>query len=66
MSNGNVEFKYEDILFQIMINICKKENIRQIELTDNLYRQCGNVNLSLDFLKTMTQGFTHYFKSSRV
>lgn len=74
ISNGNVEFKYGDILFQIMINICKKENVRQIELTDNSYRQCGrlsldsnlatlgSVNLSLDFLKTMTQGFTHYYK----
>jgi len=49
ISNGNVEFKYGDVLFQIMINICKKENVRQIDLTDNSYRQCGNVNLSLDF-----------------
>ena len=74
ISNGNVEFKYGDILFQIMINICKKENVRQIELTDNSYRQCcspsldgnlatlGNLNLSLDFLKTMTHCFTHYYK----
>lgn len=62
ISNGNVEFKYGDILFQIMINICKKENVKQIELTDNSYRQCGHFNLSLDFLKTMTHGFTHYHK----
>lgn len=45
-----------------MLNICKKENVKKIELTDNSYRQCGNVNLSLDYLKTMTQGFTHYYK----
>ena len=45
-----------------MINICKKENVKTIELTDNSYRQCGDVNLSLDYLKTMTHGFTHYHK----
>lgn len=62
ISTGNIEFKYGDILFQIMINISKKENVKQIEITDNSYRQCGDVNLSLDYLKTMTHGFTHYHK----
>ena len=60
--DNKTEFKYGDILFQIMLNICKKENVKKIELTDNSYRQCGDVNLSLDYLKTMTHGFTHYYK----
>lgn len=60
--DNKTEFKYGDILFQIMINICKKENVKKIVLTDNSYRQCGNTDLSLDYLKTLTQGFPHYHK----
>lgn len=62
--NNDVVYKYGDILFQIMIDICKKENVKAIELTDNSYVLCcaGDVNLSLDYLKTMTQGLTHYSK----
>lgn len=60
--DNKTEFKYGDILFQIMINICKKENVKKIVLTDNSYRQCGNTDLSLDYLKTLTHGFPHYHK----
>jgi hypothetical protein len=61
-SKNNVEFKYGDILFQIMIYICKKENINKIELTDNSYKKCGNNILNLNYLKTLTHGFPHYYK----
>ena len=61
-SKNNVEFKYGDILFQIMLYICKKENIKEIDLTDNSNRKCGNIDLSLDYLKTLTHGFPHYHK----
>lgn len=61
-ADNKTEFKYGDILFQIMLNICKKENIEKIEITDNSYVQCGNINLCLDYIKTLTHGFTHYHK----
>ena len=61
-SKNNVEFKYGDILFQIMLYLCKKEKIIKIELTDNSYRQCGNITLSLNYLKTLTHGIPHYYK----
>lgn len=57
-SKNNVEFKYGDILFEIILSICKKE----IELTDNSNRKCGDIELSLDYLKTLTHGFPHYHK----
>ena len=50
------------ILFQIMLFICKKENLKEIELTDNSNRKCGDIDLSLDYLKTLTHGFPHYHK----
>jgi hypothetical protein len=61
-SKNNVEFKYGDILYQIMLYICKKEKLKKIELTDNSNRKCGDINLSLDYLKTLTRGFPHYHK----
>ena len=61
-STNNVKFKYGDILFQIMLSICKKENLKEIELTDNSNRKCGDIDLSLDYLKTLTHGFPHYHK----
>lgn len=61
-SKDNINFKYGDILYQIMLHICEKENIKKIELTDNSYRKCGNIDLSLDYLKTLTYGFPHYHK----
>ncbi len=44
-----------NIIFQIMLDICKKENITQINLTDNSYKKCRG-------LETMTVGKTHYMK----
>lgn len=61
-SKQNVKFKYGDILYQIMLYICKKEKLNKIELTDNSNIKCGNINLSLDYLKTLTHGFPHYHK----
>lgn len=61
-SKNNVEFKYGDILYQIMLYICKKEKLKKIELTDNSNRKCGDIDLSLDYLKTLTHGFPHYHK----
>jgi hypothetical protein len=61
-SETNVEFKYGEILFQIMIHICKTENIKKIELTDNSNRDCGGYKLILNYLKTITYGFPHYYK----
>lgn len=61
-SKNNIEFKNGDILFQIMLYICKKEKIKKIELTDNSYIKCGNIELCLDYLKTLTYGYPHYHK----
>lgn len=61
-SKNNIKFKYGDILFQIMLYICKKENIKQIEITDNAYIQCGSIRLNLNCLKTLTHGYPHYHK----
>ena len=60
--NNNVEFKYGDIIFQILIDICKKENVTKIELTDNSNKKCGSYSLILNYLKTLTHGVTHYYK----
>ncbi len=60
--NPNIKFKYGDIIFQIMIYICKKENIKKIELTDNSNITCANHKLKLSYLKTMTHGLPHYAK----
>jgi hypothetical protein len=61
-SKNDVEFKYGDIMFQIMLYICKKEKLNSIELTYNSYIKCGDIELSLDYLKTLTRGFPHYYK----
>jgi hypothetical protein len=61
-SKNDVDFKYGDILYQIMLYISKKEKIKRIELTDNSNRKCGDIDLSLDYLKTLTHGFPHYHK----
>lgn len=58
----NVEFKYGDVIFQILIDICKKENLNKIELTDNSNKKCGNYSLILNYLKTLTHGVPHYYK----
>jgi len=61
-SKDNIEFKYGDILFEIMLYICQKENIKKLELRDNSYKKCVNKTLNLNYLKTQTHGFTHYYK----
>jgi hypothetical protein len=58
----NVIFKYGDIMFQIMLDICKKEGIKYISLIDNSNITCGKYKLNLDVIKTLTQGTTHYIK----
>ena len=60
--NPDIKFKYGDIIFQIMMYICKKENLIKIELTDNANITCGNYKLKLSYLKTMTHGLSHYAK----
>lgn len=62
LKKGNNIFKFGDIVFQIMLDICKKEGIVQINLTDNSYRKCSDKILNLDILKTLTHGITHYMK----
>lgn len=62
LKKGNDIYKNGDIVFQIMVDICKKEGIIQIHLTDNSYKKCGYNNLNLDILKTLTHGKTHYMK----
>ena len=62
ISKNNNKFKYGDILFQIMIEICKRENINKIYLTDSSNIKCNNHKLNLNFLKTITQGIPHYYK----
>ena len=61
-SKNNIKFKYGDVMYQIMLYICKKEKIKKLEITDNSNRKCGDINLSLDYLKTLTHGYPHYHK----
>jgi hypothetical protein len=61
-SKNDVEFKYGDIMFQIMLYICKKEKLNSIELSDHSNRKCGDIELILNYLKTLTHGFPHYYK----
>jgi hypothetical protein len=60
--NKDTVFKYGDIMFQIMLDICKRERIKYISLTDNSNITCGKHKLNLDVLKTLTHGTTHYTK----
>ena len=62
LSTNNTKFKYGDILFQIMIHICKKEKVKKIQLTDNSTITCGECDLNLNYLKTITHGYPHYIK----
>jgi hypothetical protein len=62
LKNGEDEYKNGDIVFQIMLDICKKENIKQINLTDNSYKKCRGLEINLNVIKTMTVGKTHYMK----
>ena len=61
-SKNNIKSKYGDVMYQIMLYICKKEKIKKIEITYNSYRKCGDIDLSLDYLKTLTHGYPHYHK----
>ena len=62
LKNGNDLYKNGDIVFQIMLDICAKENVKQVNLTDNSYKKCGYVEINLNVLKIMTYGKTHYMK----
>jgi hypothetical protein len=55
-------YKIGDILTQIMIKISKKNNIKNITLTDNSYLLCNTVKISLIHLRTMIKGEPFYCK----
>jgi len=56
------EYKIGDILTQIMIIISMKRNIKEIQLTDNSYLQCGDFKIPLIYLRTITYGMPYYSK----
>lgn len=50
------------IIMTIMINICKKNGISKIKLTDNSYYICKNVKIQLIYARTLTHGLPYYTK----
>ena len=50
-------------LIRIMVQICEKEKVKRIELTDNSYVTCdGGGTMQLKYLHTLTQGVPWYYK----
>jgi hypothetical protein len=45
-----------------MIIISMKRNIKEIQLTDNSYLQCGDFKIPLIYLRTITYGMPYYSK----
>ncbi len=56
----NKSFKIGEILFRIMICICVFKKIKKINLIDNSYLNCGNDNIPLIYLRTITKGKPYY------
>lgn len=59
---GNDEFKIGDVLIRIVLQICKKENIKKIKLTDKSYFLCNGEKIPLIYLRTLTKGEPYYSK----
>lgn len=56
----NKSYKIGEILFRIMICICVFKKIKKINLIDNSYLNCGNDNIPLIYLRTITKGKPYY------
>lgn len=50
------------IIMNIMIDLCKKNNISNIKLADNSYHICKNVKIQLIYARTLTHGLPYYSK----
>lgn len=59
---NNNDYKIGDILMKIIIMICKENNLKEINLTDNSYLLCYDVKIPLIILRTMTIGEPYYCK----
>jgi len=59
---NNKKFKTGEVLMQIMIGICVYKNIKKIQLIDNSNITCGNEQIPLIYLRTITHGVPYYTK----
>ena len=61
--NNNDIKKKGFIIMNIMINICKKNGILKIKLTDNSFYMCKNIKIQLIYARTLTHGLPYYTKN---
>ena len=50
------------IVMKILIDICKKNGIKAIRLSDTAHLNCGKYSLDLKLIYTMIHGFPWYYR----
>ena len=61
-SNSDVVYKADNIMMQIMIDICKTQKIRKISLQDNSKKIFTGNSIELIYFRTITKGKPYYSK----
>jgi hypothetical protein len=60
--NPNIKYKVGAIMMQIMIEECKKLNVKKITLEDNSKKYFSGSSIELIYYRTMAQGTPYYSK----
>ena len=60
--NPNIKYKVGAIMMQIIIEECKKLNVKKITLEDNSKKYFSGNNIELIYYRTMAQGTPYYSK----
>ena len=60
--NPNIKYKVGAIMMQIMIEECKKLNVKKITLEDNSKKYFSGSSIELIYYRTMAQGIPYYSK----
>ena len=60
--NPNIKYKVGAIMIQIMIEECKKLNVKKITLEDNSKKYFSGSSIELIYYRTMAQGIPYYSK----
>jgi hypothetical protein len=60
--NPNIKYKVGAIMIQIMIEECKKLNVKKITLEDNSKKYFSGSSIELIYYRTMAQGTPYYSK----
>ncbi len=61
-SNSDVVYKADNIMMQIMIDICKTQKLRKISLQDNSKKIFTGNSIELIYFRTITKGNPYYSK----